>query len=438
MNFPPPPPWHPHAGPLIVPASFHEVRAVDSASEEVESESDSDADFDYDSGSEDSDGEAMSSSAGSERRHEIREKMEVKQRRIWQLRQAMVKKRKQLRELRHQKDDTDNSLMQILRPHLTSKSRVAMIPMDILGDRLRDMQSIRDEYYAAESAYELLETELDTEELALEMLELDFTRMPREQAPLPPQFSIPPPPPTMTVPGIIEDKSRVLSSDEEESAPPSPVSLLGISGDLPEDIHPLYQELLEVAGDRQLAEEYAEDIEMHREKILYDLEIELHRKRVREHQGNQISEQDLQSLRTSLADVPPSAADFEARFGITITEDDLEVLRDYESASTHAKQSLSTATQTLSHLRSLCLKRGLMRKNTSYHEELAIFSSSRIDDPSSALRRAECLKELGIDNLMAKAENTPDYINRWLIHRLRTSPMEVELLLAMCEGNFGW
>ncbi|KAL2129916.1 hypothetical protein VTI74DRAFT_7145 [Chaetomium olivicolor] len=366
--------------------------------------------------------------------------------------------------------------------------------MDKLEQKLRGMQDIRDEYYAAESAYEIMELELDGEERGLEMLEADLARIPRGRVALPNPVSIPPPPPTMTAPGIIGDKSRYESSDEDDPAPPSPVTLLGISGDRPEDIHPLYQELLEVAGDRKLAEEYAEDIEMHREKILYDLEIELHRKRVRENQGNLISEEELKSLRSSLAAVPPDAAEFEARFGITITEDELEFLRDYDTVSKRARQSLDTTTQTLAHLRSLCLKRGIMRKNASYHEELAIFSSAPDwqppphdgnmaidpppaapgtgpslahprfpillsnpshtldllsplqalqralnlpkDDPTGALRRAECMKELGISTLMTKAENTPDYINQWLIHRLRTCPMEAELMLAVCEGVF--
>jgi hypothetical protein len=43
------------------------------------------------------------------------------------------------------------------------------------------------------------------------------------------------------------------------------------------------------------------------------------------------------------------------------------------------------------------------------------------------------MKELGISTLMAKAASTADYINQWLIHRLRTSPLEAELMLAVCE-----
>ncbi|KAK4114896.1 hypothetical protein N656DRAFT_693841, partial [Canariomyces notabilis] len=384
----------------------------------------------------------------------------------------------------------DNAFMQTFRPYLT-KTRVAVVPTDLLSERFREMQSIRDEYYAAESVYEAMELELDKQELALEMLEADFARIPRGRA----SFRRPGPirsrPQPITKPMAIEAERKDGLPERNDSRPPSPVSLLGISGELHEDIHPLYQELLEAAGDRQLAAEYCEDLEMHREKILYDLELELHRKRVRSNQGNLISEADLRSLRSSLTNVPADAAEFQAAFGIPISEDDLEFLRDYETVQKRAKKELEEASKNLKFLRELCIEKGVMRKHASYHEEVAIFSGSNWtptpadgniaiesapmpatsglahprfpillsnpshvlelrspiealeqalklpkDDPMSAQRRAECMKELGISTLMKKVENIPDYINQWLIHRLRTSPMEAELMLAVCESVF--
>ncbi|KAK4127452.1 hypothetical protein N657DRAFT_211739 [Parathielavia appendiculata] len=490
-RFLPPPPWHPPVGPggvrprpLRPPA--RNAREADSAYSEFEYE-----------GSDD--GATKSMPGRSTRRYELQQEFQDKQRSIWQLRHEMSRKRKELRDLRRRKDDLDNGVMQIFRAHLTSKSRVAVIAMDVLEEKLRDMQAVRDEYYTAESLYETMEAKMDTEESELELLELELSGLPPSRVIPGPVVQLPPPPPTMKAPGIVEVKKQGENLNNDiEPAPPSPVTLLGISGDLPEDIHPFYEELLEAAGDHQLAKEYVEDIEMHRERILYDLEIELHRKRVRENQGNQISEADLHSLRSSLEKVPTDAAEFEARFGITITEDDLDFLRDYELRSKRARKELDFATENLSHLRALCLKKGVMRKHASYHEELAIFSDSPDwsplpqdgnmaieppprtppaannttpslahprfpillsnpshvlslqtplqaleqalklpkDDPASALRRAECMKELGISTLMTKADNTPDYINQWLIHRLRTTPLEAELLLAVCEAEF--
>ena len=395
--------------------------------------------------------------------------------------------------------------MQFFRPHLVSKNGVAIIPIDMLEAKIVDMQDIRNEYYTAEIACEALENELEMEEHKLEELEDRPSRSPFRRVAVVPKIELSLPPPTTRGSGTLEAKEQDDSSDEDDSAPPTPVSLLGISGQLHEDVHPLYDELLDAAADRQVAKENVEDLGMRREKILYDLEIALHRKRVRESEGSQISEEDLLSLRSSLAQVPTDAAEFEYLFGITISEDELEFLRNYDSAFQHARRELDSATETLSHLRALCLKKGVMRKHASYHEELAIHSSSPDwlpspqdgnmaiepeplarsppppnrhhphapppslahprfpillsnpshvlaqltplqaleralklpkDDPRSALRRAECMKELGISTLMTKAENKPDYINQWLIHRLRTSALEAELMLAVCEGVF--
>ncbi|KAH6641428.1 hypothetical protein F5144DRAFT_545479 [Chaetomium tenue] len=489
-GFVPPPPWHRHppVGPIGRQPPIQHIRGPGPVYSDPESE--------------DSDEATRSLPSEGGRRNELQELLDAQQRRIRQLRHEIAGKRKELRGLRRRKDDTDNSLMQFFRPHLVStKNGVAVIPMDVLEAKIGEMQKFRDEYYTAEIACEAMEIELEMEERKLEELEDRPSRSPFRRADVVPKIELSLPPPTMRGPDTVEAQEQDDSSDEDDSTPPTPVSLLGISGHLPEDVHPLYELLLEAAGDRQLAKEDVEDLGMRREKILYDLEIELHRKRVRENQGNQISEEDLLSLRSSLAQVPTDAAEFEHLFGITISEDELEFLRNYDSAFQRARTELESATETLSHLRALCLKKGVMRQHASYHEELAIHSSSPDwlpspqdgnmaieppsrpspnrnhphapppslahprfpillsnpshvlsqltplqalkrtlqlpkDDPRSALRRAECMKELGISTLMTKAENKPDYINQWLIHRLRTSPIEAELMLAVCEGVF--
>ncbi|KAK4138574.1 hypothetical protein BT67DRAFT_431144 [Trichocladium antarcticum] len=495
--FRPPPPWHAPVGlvsgyPRIPPP--RELGATPS-------ESDSD--------SEGSDAATRSLAPDGGRHQELRGEVETKRRWIQQLRHGMAQKRKELRELRRRKDDVDNAFMQLIRPHLTSKSRVAVVPIDLIGDRFHEMQSIRDEYYASESAYEVLELQLENGEFELKKLEVGLSQISWGWV----DVGRPGHPTTLSRPvrsvGSADEKAEEDLPKNDAPAPPLPITLLGISGELPEDIHPLYQELLEAAGDRKLAEEYCEDLSMHHEKILYDLEIELHRKRVRGNQGNQISEADLRTLRSSLATIPTTAAEFEARIGIAISDDDLEFLRDYELVSKQAGNELAAAAQNLARLRTLCLQRNVMRKHASYHEQLAIFSGSPLwspapqdgnmtidppfpppsttaaassaasqqqqqqqqslahprfpillsnpahtlqllsplqaleqalrlpkDDPDSALRRAACMKELGIGMLMKRVDGVADYINQWLIHRLRTCPMEAELMLAVAEGVF--
>lgn len=155
------------------------------------------------------------------------------------------------------------------------------------------------------------------------------------------------------------------------------------------------------------------------------------------------------------------------------------------------RKVLDEATRNVDRLRALCLEKGVMRRNPPYQEDFAISTGSswpdRIpaegniileepprsntslahprfpillsnpshvlqqltplaalervmklpnDNPDVAQRRAECMKEFGIDNLMKKVDSKPDYINQWLIHRLRTSPMEAELMYSISEGTF--
>ncbi|KAH6626818.1 hypothetical protein B0J18DRAFT_151303 [Chaetomium sp. MPI-SDFR-AT-0129] len=481
-----PPPWHPSApsGPVQRRPPLPNLRDLDSAYSDSESE-----DMDDD--------EATRSLHGAGwPRTERLEMADAKQRCIRQLRYQITNKRRDLRQLRHQMDSIDNSFMQILRPHLASKTGVAMIPIDVLEGKLNEMQASRDAYYTAEVAFEAMESELEAEESRLRIIE---TRAPRFtpggfDTAKPPK--IPPPPPIGTIPRVppapyTRGWDSEASDAESAAASSTPEALLGISGSLHEDVHFLYDDLVQAASDHRLALEQVQDIEMRRDKLLYDLEIEILRKRGREGQGNQMSEEELLSLRSLLAKVPTDTTEFEHQFGIAVTTDELEFLHGYDSAHELAQNELDISSETLSRLRALCIKRGVMRKHPSLREELDIFSgcsdwalhpedgNMSIElppnpsaslahprfpillsnpshvlaqltplqaleqalklpkaDPVSALRRAECMKELGIGTLMTKFDSKPDFINQWLIHRLRTSAVEAELMLAVCEGEF--
>lgn len=422
----------------------------------------------------------------------------------------MAEKREEVRKLRRQKAEADNSFMQLIRPHLAK--RMATAPADLMGERFHEMQSIRDDYYSAESAYEALEKKVDGEEDKLQALEMEFFRLLYYQA------GVSPPDATSVQYGRQQDEDEGEgkhaataaaedpdndSDDQEENdasedddgkdsdpASASRISLLGISGNREDDIHPLYQELLDTVADREDAGEAYDELRMRHDKILYDLEMKLHRDRVRNNQGNFMSEDDLKLLRSSLAQVPTDAKEFRAKFGVGIDDDDIDFLRGFEHEEVQLRRKLEQASDDVEQLRKLCTEKGVMRKNASYNEEFAIFSGSNRtsllpdgnmsiephsraagdlahpkfpilvsnpshvldllspkaamdramrlpkDNPANARRRAECMKELGITNLMKKVESKPDYINQWLIHRLRTSPMEVELMFTIAEESF--
>ncbi|KAK3327975.1 hypothetical protein B0T19DRAFT_179274 [Cercophora scortea] len=411
---------------------------------------------------------AGSISTGAERQ-ELWAQVDAQRLKTRHLRAGLAQKRKWIRTLRHKKDETDNAFMQLVRSHLAS----AVVPISIIEKRFGEMQSIRDDYYSAESAYEAMEQDLDLHESELRALEDDLFRLLDGQG------------------GSSHRASSSAASDEDdthdeaESRPESRISLLGISSDRQEDIHPLYQQLLDRAGDRELAREHYDDLRLHRDKILDKLEIKL--LRVRTNQGKTLSEEELTYLKSSVGQAHTDASAFRAQFGVALDEDDVEFLMDFEAREAEAKRSLEESTRDTERLRHLCIEQGVMRKHPSYNEEFTVFlgnnptalgpdGNMRIDDPArpggdlthpifptllsnpshvldllspmqaltkamelpkdnpnTIQRRTECMKELGIANLMKKVDNKPDYINQWLIHRLRTSPMEAELALSVAQ-----
>ncbi|KAL2268517.1 hypothetical protein VTJ83DRAFT_3363 [Remersonia thermophila] len=467
--------------------------------------------------------------------------LERARRRLQQLRCDKTAKRDECLKLQRRKDDLDNEFMQILRRNLASGSQNVAIPMDLLNSKLVELQAIRDEYHEAKAVYEDLDQAFDAAVRDLEMLSHNASWHPLPQGsgagPWPPAAAAPPPPPpppplpppplllqppppppplppppprlSVTSQGTGRPLLSMTSQELKEARQPMPprlsFALRGISADREEDIHFLYEELLEAAADRRLAMETVDDLSMQREQILHDLELELHRKRQRENQGKQISEDELLEQRMALAKTPSNAAEFRAKFGIEISDGKLEFLRKFESDLKLAKEELEKATKTLDQLRDLCLRKNVIHKHRSYHEDLTIFGSLPgwsplpgdgamsieppprpppvlstispaaanwppslahprfpilLSNPSHVLGvmtssqalsramklprndalcetiRARCQKETHIDNILFEAYGTPNFVNEWLIHRLRTCPLEAEFMFSICNGIF--
>jgi len=416
-------------------------------------------------------------------RHLLRDRVHDQRQKVRQLRADLKEKRREVRALRHKKDEIDNTWMQALRPYLTPSTKtasgqaVAVVPTDFLKKRLDAMQRIRDDYYSVESDYERIEIDLDREESELELFETVLCNFEDSETSRSSSAS--------SDPEYYSSASNGDSSGSDNES--SRYTLQGISGELENDVHPLYKELLEAVGDRELAREHHEEIVTHRERTLYDLERGLHRERVKENPGYVLSEAELKSLKLSLDHIPAGPAQFRAKFGVSIDPEELEFLQGYEREEKEVRKGLEEATQNVDRLRALCIEKGLMPKNPRYQEEVAInwpdmsqqegdisledptpsstsLASPRFpillsnpshvlellsprsaadrvmklpkDYPNVAQLRAECMKELGIDNLMKSVESKPDYINQWLIHRLRTSPMEAELMYSISERTF--
>lgn len=391
--------------------------------------------------------------------------------------------------LREDKDRVDNDLMKTLRPQLASSGPTAVVSVEVLEEKFGDMQRARNEYYTAQFEYERIETDLMHEEARLQVIEDEVHRFLENERHAEQGYGGSSQSCRSGDSPISEEGTNSATVNSSANHTGSTYTLLGISEDLPSDMDPLYHQLLDAAGHRDLAKEHHEEIRLHHDRILHDLEMNLHRQRGRTGQGHVISKQDLGSLKSSLAHVPTDPVEFREKFGVGIDKDDLDFLRDYERDEQGVRRKLEQASREVERLTALCMEKGVMRKNAPLNEEYAIHgadsnwatSISKIDldiqprelprdlshpvfpillsnpshvlelhtphsalqqamqgpmdNPAVARRRADCVKEFSISNLMKNADNMPDYINQWLIHKLRTSPLEVELLYSIFESS---
>ncbi|KAF7540686.1 hypothetical protein G7054_g1142 [Neopestalotiopsis clavispora] len=224
---------------------------------------------------------------------------------------------------------------------------------------------------------------------------------------------------------------------------PSRTSLRGISPDRSEALHPSYERLREVYGDLQLAKEYCSNLGY-------------------KHMVVQAEDHDL------------------------LGQDEIEFMEEFEESLSKAKSDIQFWTDKFEKLRAECAEKNLIPKSSPFfeedlhndHYELNVFGHEEIsldeilvdestlshsqysllvtnpkhvlNDPpltsKGALQQAlmlpldssgrnqaiqEAMHEHSIATLLQDAnplQDKNDYINRWLLQKLRISPMEVEVL----------
>lgn len=396
---------------------------------------------------------------------------------VRQLRRQLSDKRKRLREFREKKVEADNRFMGMLRPYLVVGYGLGS-PADAIMRQFEEMQRESNDYHEKEAEVEQLEAELDNEELSLEILQMQF-------------FSIL----YGASGGSGHEDDSAARSVADSSGPPSRASLLGIPADRPVDTHPLYEQLLDAIGERGLVKEHYTDIVMYRDSILYELKLAIKRERLRDADGRPDKSgalpdsSDLELL-AAITDNPARVDGLQAKYKAKIGKEKVDFLRDYPKEEAMVQRELEQTKDTVDRLRQLCTDKGVMRKNAPYDEEYCIFSGTGVPfsaeaidisqeqlpkpeealantrfpillsnprhvledgfplTPDGALRAAvrlphdhparprlvqEAIKEYGISHLVVDSvpEDKSDYINRWLLHRLRTSPLEVELLYTI-------
>ncbi|KAJ4216739.1 hypothetical protein NW759_009311 [Fusarium solani] len=349
------------------------------------------------------------------------------------IKSQMSRKRKRLKELRGARDQADNAFMAVIRPVLVDPN--GSLPtlrgsVDRIDRRLAEMQRVRTEYQALERDYEDQEMTLDEEEEELNKLETNF-------------FSL------LAVGNTIS----IRPPNEPEPKQDTPELLRGISPNGPtDDPHPLFQELMSAVGDLQNAKE--------------DLDELLFLKGEHEKELN---------MKTT------------ANMELTIAEK--EFLADFPADQERMTDSVSKLQDKVTQLRQLCEEKGVMQKHLSSqvayllypqqgYEDIdldsedesthslaharfsvllsqpehllqeepttaggALKAAAKLpdSDPSKRGRMQLASKEYSIDRLII-AHNEggkTDFVNRWLLHQLRLSPLKALLLYVTFTTSQG-
>lgn len=357
---------------------------------------------------------------------------------IQELRARIHQQRRKLKRSREIKDTADNSFMSILRPLLTKKGALdsQSISFESLDTRFKHMQSTRTEHQELEAAIEELEDELSRTESQATYLERRFLKA--LYTPSGPQ------------------KRRPHDFSDDDDVPPSRTSLLGIPTARREDTHPLYDEFMSAVGNLQLAEEHLEDLIMN--KLVAEQEQEHRRQVLQLHP------------RESMASSRRRHSEYE------------RVIRNFETQHREAQDEIKKCGSEVSRLKALCEEKGVFPQHAPMHEmysfqpdvyddddddmslnyegdetlahpqfPLLLTNPSHIlntnlpltakrafqqamrlpdDDPTRHTVFSAASKEFNIETLVSdfKEGDKSDLINRWLLQKLRTSPMEVELL----------
>jgi len=358
--------------------------------------------------------------------------MKSKRNQVKDLKSQMAHKRRELKASRRKKNNADNAFMNFVRPIMVNQASLQHASKSALDERMSEMQLFRDEYQGLETSYEELEESLDRAEEELYQIELRF-------------FSLL---------GTGEDADdldlypRTLDDKKTHCAADVPIDLLGISSEKSEDLHPHFVDLtLAIASLQNEREELSNLLSA---KKHCDTEVEMKKK-----------------------------------VGQKIPKEIVEFLSDFPTQASMKQEEVAVNEEEVQRLRQLCEQRGLMSKHLSVHMAVAldpglVFEDLRLDDsfaiiagghdmahakfpallsqpdhllanpepllPKAALDRAKDLpeddaqrktkirlaeKEDEIHKLMGDIEldgDKADFVNRWLLHGLRTSPLNAALL----------
>ncbi|KAI1205950.1 uncharacterized protein F4807DRAFT_441088 [Annulohypoxylon truncatum] len=353
-------------------------------------------------------------------------------------------KRTQVQEMRHVKDDATLAFMTAVQGLLPDNPGLDKFFKDMRDAQLRCQE--------AEQRFDDMLDELQHGEVELELEEQRF----------------------YTAAAVIDSTAPDDESDDDNCSQVSDNSMLrGITGDRPEDIHPLFEGLREASRNIQLARELLVNTQMKRKALSAG--------------KSHLLSPDSIELLESYGEAGKKRALELKRLGV-MSQDDIEMLQDYDNLEQRALFDIDRYTKEAVRLENECREKRVMPKNTPFQQEGFGFNpvysdeirlgDELFDRPSKgqsktlahpmfpkllsnptylleefpqtaqqSLRQAISLpqhlptrqkhienaaREVNIHSLLKEAGDRGGdkrgYINRWLLHKLHLSSMEAELL----------
>lgn len=402
--------------------------------------------FDEDEGEDDDDDDDDMSSRTSHNFQQLAQhysRLRDRRTTLWEIFDGIRSKRTQVQDLRHVKDEASLAFMTAVQGILPNHPE--------LDQLFKTMQDAQLQCQEAEQRFDDMLDELQHGETELELEEQKF----------------------YTAAAGIDEASSDDDSDDETCSQASDISALrGITGDRPVDIHPLFEELREAFGNLQLAKELLVNTQMKRKALSAG-------------KSHSLSPDSLEILEKH-GDAGKNRALELKRAGV-MTEEDIEILRDYDRLERKALSDIGRFTREATRLETECREKGVMPKHTPFQQQGFGFNPVHRDEihlgdgpfdrsfpreypktlahpvfpkllsnpthlleefpktAAQALRIAislpagipsrqryidDAAREVNIESLLEEAGDgdKAGYINRWLLHKLHVSPMEAELL----------
>lgn len=314
----------------------------------------------------------------------------------WKLRAKIHEVRKLLREKQLERSIADDRYFQSLRMRglgVTLENQDISKQQKSMTDLLNDCQKVRDEYGPVEDDCNLLEDQLGRDEFELTKLEESFYK--RQSAPE--SFED-------VQQGPVSDSSDASSSSELE---------------IGRESHPLVSEFLSKLG----------DLDILRERLDYHIEEKFA----------------LEYEKDSRRGV-----------GLNLAPEDQEYLDNYEDLEANLMKDIDAAAAEAEKLKRLCFEQGLVDEDgnpADFEKQERQTFVQEAPEVDAGSERSEFVKypvllprpgskEVQFVNAGPKpaelSNSAGDHINQWLLHQLRSSPLDVNLLSRTFEAETGY